>query len=343
MPVKLKVLIGTVVILTLSCASQESLNRTEAESQPASGDRRSSELVQPENWFDALPRPGYASLEKVGEFQNWFEVYKLTEGTYAIYEPYQFQEVISYLVLGKDRGVLIDAGNGIGNMKQLVDELTDLPVSVLLTHAHIDHIGSAHLFDEVAIYNNREAIARIQAGVPHDRAAGSIDTESKYVWKPLPESVDPATFEIRGVNPTSTFEEGDIIDLGGRRLEVIFTPGHSPGSACFLDLDNRLLFTGDHFYPGPLYAHGSNVDLNQYAASNDKIAQRVAEYDYVLSAHNEPWVKAEIIPRVTEGFEAIIAGGGDYSEDGPLRRYRFDGFDIIVRAEAIEKAAAVTR
>ncbi len=118
---------------------------------------------------------------------------------------------------------------------------------------------------------------------------------------------------------------------------MIFTPGHSPGSACFLDLDNRLLFTGDHFYPGPLYAHGASVDLNQYIASNEKIAQRVTEYDYVLSAHNEPWVEAEIIPRVSEGFKTIVAGGGDYSEDGPLRRYRFDGFDIIVRAEAIEK------
>lgn len=336
-------LIGAIAILSISCASQDSPETKEGEIQQAAGERRSSELVQPENWFDILPRPAYASLEKVGEFQNWFEVYKLTEGIYAIYEPYQFQEVISYLVLGEDRGVLIDAGNGIGNMKQLVDELTDLPVSVVLTHAHIDHIGSAHLFDEVAIYNNSEAIERVQAGVPHDRAVGSIDTASKYVWKTLPNAVDPETFEIHGVDPTATFEDGDIIELGGRRLEVIFTPGHSPGSACFLDLDNRLLFTGDHFYPGPLYAHGSSVDLNQYIASNKKIAQRVAEYDYVLSAHNEPWVEAEIIPRVTEGFKTIVAGGGDYSEDGPLRRYRFDGFDIIVHAEAIEKAAAATR
>ncbi len=208
-------LIGAIAILSFSCAGQDSPETKEGETQQAAGERRSSELVQPENWFDILPRPGYASLKKVGEFQNWFEVYKLTEDTFAIYEPYQFQEVISYLVLGQDRGVLIDAGNGIGNLKQLVDELTDLPVSVVLTHAHIDHVGSAHLFDEVAIYNNREAIERVQAGVPHDRAVHSIDTESKYVWKPLPEAVDPETFEIHGVNPTSTFEEGDIIDLEG--------------------------------------------------------------------------------------------------------------------------------
>ena len=59
-----------------------------------------SELIQPKNWWEKLPRPVYASLEKTGIYQDWYEVYKLTEGTYAIYEPYQFEEAISYLVLG---------------------------------------------------------------------------------------------------------------------------------------------------------------------------------------------------------------------------------------------------
>jgi glyoxylase-like metal-dependent hydrolase (beta-lactamase superfamily II) len=275
-------------------------------------------------------------LKKVGEFQNWFEVYEVHEGTFAIYEPYQFQEVISYLVLGEERAALIDTGNGIGNIKEVATELTDLPISVLLTHEHLDHYAGAHLFEDVAMYNNAQAIEVVRAGVPHERAVRAIDTESKYVWKPLPEGVDPATWHIPGAEPTSLFEDGDIIDLGGRKLEVIFTPGHSAGSACFLDADNRLLFTGDHFYPGPLYAHGSGVDLERYLASNDKIADRVAEYDYVVTAHNEPLVEAEVIPRVSEAFRTIFDGGGDYSEDGALRRYKFDGFDILVRAEAIQ-------
>ena len=61
----------------------------------------------------------------------------------------------------------------------------------------------------------------------------------------------------------------------------------------------------------------------------------MAEYDYVVTAHNEPLVEAEVIPRVSEAFRTILDGGGDYSEDEALRRYKFDGFDIIVRAESI--------
>ncbi len=57
---------------------------------------------------------GYATLKKVGTYQNWFEVYELTEGTYAIYEPYQFEEALSYLVVGAQRAALVDSGNGIG-------------------------------------------------------------------------------------------------------------------------------------------------------------------------------------------------------------------------------------
>ncbi len=333
---KTLILFGIATTLALSCGGQSGSDATDTESaQPTQ--QRTSELVQPQNWWDKLPRAGYASLKKVAEFQSWFEVYEILEGTYAIYEPYQFQEVISYLVLGQERGVLIDSGNGIGNIREVVSELTDLPVSVLLTHEHLDHYAGAHLFEEVAMYNNAKAIETVRAGVPHERAIRVIDTESKYVWKPLPEGVDPETFSIVGVEPSRLLEDGDVIDLGGRKLEVIFTPGHSAGSTCFLDSDNRLLFTGDHFYPGPLYAMGSGVNLDDYVASNDKIAERVDEYDYVLTAHNEPRVEAEVIPRVSEAFRTILDGGGEYSEDGPLRRYRFDGFDIILRGEMIAK------
>lgn len=78
-------------------------------SASATGCKRAEEtpeLVQPREWWRIHPRPGYASLEKVGTFQDWFDVYRSTDGTFAIYEPNQFEEVISYLVLGSDRGVL---------------------------------------------------------------------------------------------------------------------------------------------------------------------------------------------------------------------------------------------
>ena len=275
-------------------------------------------------------------LKKVGIYQNWFEVYQLPTGdpTYAIYEPYQFEEAISYLVVGGDRGVLVDSGNGIGDIKKVVEELTDRPVAVVLTHEHYDHVGGAHLFQQVALYHDPNAIARVKQGMENREARKFVAGD--YIWKPLPEGVDPQTFRVHGFEPTTLLEEGQRIDLGGRTLEVLHTPGHSPASVCLLDGKNRVLFTGDHFYPGPLYAHSADADIDRYLESNRKISARLAEYDHVLPGHNEPWVASEVIPRVGKAFETIFEGGGEYSEDDGLRRYRFDGFDIVIRTESVE-------
>jgi hypothetical protein len=77
------------------------------------------------------------------------------------------------------------------------------------------------------------------------------------------------------------------------------------------------------------------VNINDYVASNKKIEVLIEEYDYVLSGHNDPWVKSEVIRRAGEAFEAIASGAADYSDDGDLRRYFFDGFDILIREEII--------
>ena len=294
-----------------------------------------SNLVQPPEWWNVHPRPIYASLEKVGTYQVWFDVYKLAEGTYAIYEPNQFEEAIFYLVEGEDRAVLIDAGTGVGDITPVVDELTDLPVSVVLTHEHYDHVGQAYRYDEIAAFNDSAGLAVLAAG--RDNASLQRYLTDDYLWKPLPEGFDPEAWTIPSMTPTELFSDGDVIDLGGRELEVIYTPGHSPGSMCLLDRANRMLWTGDLFFPGPLYAFGPDVDLDLYVESIDRIAALVDEYDHVLSGHNDPWVPSEVIPRVGEAFRTIFEGGGEYSEDEELRRYRFDGFDIIVRSDVIEE------
>jgi glyoxylase-like metal-dependent hydrolase (beta-lactamase superfamily II) len=292
-----------------------------------------SELIQPREWWRVHPRPVYATLEKVGTYQEWFDVYRLAEGTYALYEPNQFEEAISYLVLGSERGVLIDAGTGIGDIRQVVEELTDLPVSVVLTHEHYDHIGGAYRFDEIAAPSNKAGLEVLAQGRDNASLQGYLTDE--YLWKPLPQGFDGATWTIPPIEPTQRLDEGDAIDLGERTLVVIETPGHSPAHICLLDRENRLLWTGDHFFPGPLYAFGPDVNINDYVASNKKLEGLIEEYEYVLSGHNDPWVKSDVIRRVSEAFEAIASGAADYSDDADLRRYFFDGFDILIREEII--------
>ncbi|UCC84341.1 MAG: MBL fold metallo-hydrolase [Gemmatimonadota bacterium] len=297
-----------------------------------------SELIQPSEWWRVHPRPVYATLEHVGTYQEWFEVYRLAEGAYAIYEPNQFEEAISYLALGSERGVLIDAGTGIGDIRQVVEELTDLPVSVVLTHEHYDHIGGAYRFDEIAAPSNPAGLEVLARGRDNASLQGYITDD--YLWKPLPEGFDGATWTIPPVQPTQLLDDGDIIDLGGRTLEVIETPGHSPAHVCLLDRENRLLWTGDHFFPGPLYAFGGDVTIDDYIASNKRLEGLLDQFDYVLAGHNDPWVESDVIRRVSEAFQAIANGTAEYSEDDGLRRYFFQGFDVLIRAEMVEEMSS---
>ena len=89
-----------------------------------------------ESWCKDLPRAIYTNLERVTMSSDWFLVYKLENDVFAIYEPRQWQEVISYLILGKEKALLFDTGNGIGKISGVVNELTSLPVIVLI-HIHI--------------------------------------------------------------------------------------------------------------------------------------------------------------------------------------------------------------
>ena len=262
------------------CAGQESEEPSQGETPPSSSEEAGNpELVQPSEWWRVHPRPGYATLEKVGTYQEWFDVYRLTEGTYAIYEPNQFEEAMSYLVEGTERAVLIDAGNGIGNLREVAEALTDLPLSMVLTHEHYDHVGAAWRFESVAAYDNAASLARLAEGRSTESLQRYVTDE--YLWKPLPEGWDPSTWTIPPLEPTELLHDGDVIDLGGRRLEVIYTPGHSPGSMCLLDGANRLLFTGDHFFPGPLYAFPDDVDLDDYKASNQRLVERLGCSIYI--------------------------------------------------------------
>jgi glyoxylase-like metal-dependent hydrolase (beta-lactamase superfamily II) len=319
------IILISLVLISISCQGNRSTQDTS----------RRSDIIQPQKWWENLPRPIYSSLERIDVSQEWFEVYRLTQDTLAIYEPYQFEEAISYLLLGKEKGILVDTGTGIGNLKKLVTELTDLPVSVVNTHTHWDHIGANHQFDTIICFNDPECIGKLLKGVDNARLQPSITGDS--IWKPLPEELDLASWEIPSVKPTNLLEDGEIIELGeGRTLEVIYTPGHSPGSICLLDKKNRLLFTGDTFFPGPLYAYPEDVDIDLYRKSIDRLSGRIEEYDYLCSGHNDPWVESEVIPRVARAFQVIMTGEGDFRQDGNLRRYYFKGFDILIRTDMIK-------
>ena len=97
----------------------------------------------------AMPRAENARFERLDTSNDWFDVYEIVPGVYSIHEPHQWQEVISYLIVGDDRAVIFDTGNGIGDMRAIVDSLTDLPVVVVNSQAHFDHVGGNQQVDTI--------------------------------------------------------------------------------------------------------------------------------------------------------------------------------------------------
>lgn len=100
-------------------------------------------------WCQALPRPEYKALERVAVSDSWFEVYKVAAGVFAIYEPHQSEETISYLIAGSKQALLLDSGMGVGDLRRTTSELTRLPVVVVNSHTHNDHVGDNWQFDKV--------------------------------------------------------------------------------------------------------------------------------------------------------------------------------------------------
>ncbi|MEM9209684.1 MAG: MBL fold metallo-hydrolase, partial [Pseudomonadota bacterium] len=153
-----------------------------------------------------------------------------------------------------------------------------------------------------------------------------------WVWKELPPGFDPATYRSRPFEIDRIVGEGDVIDIGGRQLEILETPGHAPDSICLLDRANRLLFTGDTFYLAPLYTHLEGSDFDAYSASAARLAELADQIDAALTSHNVPVVDARYMTALGDAFASIEAGtANDVTISDGYREYGFDEFSVIVR------------
>jgi len=279
---------------------------------------------QPE-WCAKLPRPGYSELERVNVPDKWFEVYRIRPGVFAIYEPHQQEEVISYLILGEKQALLFDTGMGISDIKKVVEGLTSLPVSVMNSHSHNDHVSSNWRFSR--IYGMDTAFTR-------QSAKGSVaDAQEEVgpgmVCGKLPAGFDPKSYTVKPFHITDWIHGGEKIDLGGRVLEVISTPGHTPDSIALWDARNALLFTGDMYYPGPIYLYRPETDLDAYETSIGKMAALGAKL--LLPAHNLPVANPADLPRVLAAMKQVRSGKIKPAKEGPRSEYKFEGFSFLMR------------
>ena len=205
---------------------------------------------------------------------SWFEVQKIHPDTFLISEAfhlldprYQLDTVNSYLLLGSDRAVLVDSGTGVGNLLELIKELTSLPVLVCSTHYHWDHTGGNYQFSERAIHILESDIILQPQDTALDHSLVAPEVNGKLGLPKL----EQETFQYRPSSPTCVLRDGDQIDLGGRVLQVIHTPGHSPGHVCFWESQSGMLFSGDTLYQGPIFLNYEGGNPQAYRISLQKL------------------------------------------------------------------------
>ena len=173
--------------------------------------------------------------------------------------------------------MVVDTGRSGLDIRSIVENVTDLPYDLLNTHADPDHIAGNRAFSTFLMHPSEAAVYyKLHNG--------------------------PGCF--------LPVYDGDIMDLGGRQLEIVHIPGHTPGSISVLDRRNRCLIGGDPIQcHGRIYMFGIHRDLHSYVHGLKKILAKT-DYDLIYPSHADLSVSRDVIPELISGAEQILSGRG---------------------------------
>ncbi len=234
------------------------------------------------------------------ENNGWFNLKEIYDGVWSISDK---TSVNTYLIEGKSESLLIDTGWGLGNLSELVHSLTSLPVKVVLTHGHPDHVNGAFQFTDLYIAHedmklmNTFYIKETRQKVIENFKDIAASNFSKENW-------------INTKIPyTSPVKDGYIFDLGERELKVIKCPGHTQGSICLLDEKDELLFSGDSILARPVLMNlETSLPLSTYLNSIKHVNDYSDKFNSILSGHDENAVNTIVIDELINGVSDIIEG-----------------------------------
>lgn len=225
-----------------------------------------------------------------------YEIVRINENTWRIED----NGVRIFLLAGTGRALLIDSGMTLRNARDIAESLTDLPVSLLNTHADMDHIGSNAQFEAFYMHPAEEADYRRGGGTGR-------------------------------IIPVA---EGDVLDLGGRELRIIHLPGHTAGSIAVLDVRNRVLISGDPVQVnGRIFMFGAHRNMEDYIRSLGHLEQFTGEFDELWPSHADIPVSPDVIRRLRDGAKDVLAGrvGGHPTEMFGRRIVAYDlGFATLL-------------
>jgi glyoxylase-like metal-dependent hydrolase (beta-lactamase superfamily II) len=206
---------------------------------------------------------------------EWFQQERLAHDLIRITERH-FDPIARanlWLLTGRDRHLLIDTGLGVSNLARYLAPLLDKPLTVACTHMHFDHAGGLADFDDTCLHCQEiDLMKRGDATAALALPAQGFNVDGYFDALPYP-GFSAASYRFRPCGVQRALDDGDVIDLGDRALEVLHLPGHSPGSIALYDPAQDTLYSGDVVYDGELIdqAHGCVPD--HYAASMERLSR----------------------------------------------------------------------
>lgn len=247
----------------------------------------------------------------------------------------EFRLVNAFLVEGEEKAALIDTGSGIGDLAGIVRELTDKPLEVFVTHTHFDHDGAVKQFPGVKPYLHPSDGEKMQeTAAMMQKMTGSTDMNNLRKFfvttrAPIrcPDLDVNALLKLIPTEPCDAIydwqpmEDGMEIDLGGRVLKVIHTPGHTPGEVCILDETSRTLFTGDTANVGIILMRQPNngtLLIEECNRTMGKLWAMEASYDRLGVGHDAVTIDKQIVKDYYDLTTGLLDGTivGAYEETG---------------------------
>ena len=229
----------------------------------------------------------------------WLKATKINEKTWRIADG-DIDNI--YLLEGKDSALLIDTGIGVVDLHPFIKSITSLPIIVVNTHSHPDHSGSNNQFKKVYAHPADFDMLRF-FGSPKMR----MSTTSMMGAARVPDSL---RFQVRDslfYPQLVPLHDGQVLDLGDRKIEVIHVPGHTPGSICLLDRKDNALYTGDNDNTLVWLHPQDALPLDVYLQSLQKLQRRKKDFNTLFPGHGEPIDNAFIADQIACA-EQIISG-----------------------------------
>ena len=202
---------------------------------------------------------------------DYFIVQALDASTFAIGEPRYWQQNINYLIVGSERAILFDAGSGYRDIRAVAKALTNKPITFVPSHFHFDHVGNGLTFDRLAVVDLPHIRSRIKDGYLQLTWQEHLGSAEGY---------DPPRLQV-----DEWLTPNEWIDLGGRKLRVLYTPGHTDDSISLLDANNGYLFSGDFAYTGPLFAFLPNSGMGDYLQGVETVLEAATQRSRIFGAH----------------------------------------------------------